>query len=342
VPRRDAASNVQNARRCSGAVGVGRNSQRRRTPRDSLPPLAGGWLTRAAHANDVHTPNGTMRVTLDAASAMQVPEHRRVQLAGVRRERYDRSCAVFHPTAVPSIGPWSHRYRLSTTIRWLASGSDSCSRPGQSVYAPAGDGRAVRDSAELADELVELGVNGPKRATAGALIDYELEGGPATTARDDLDRHGWYRPGPCRPAHNRGPDRSTHISGWTVCVGRRRGPTHTRMVARRAPGVLSPIPTHDRRRLRSRCGHGVRAVRHAVRGGTPRTCSTTSERSSDLETVRHVPAAPGHAEAPIWGGLASPSLVPGVTVWVACDPRVHSEGHAVACRVFRQGPSTSR
>jgi uncharacterized protein YhfF len=32
------------------------------------------------------------------------------------------------------------------------------------------------DSVELADELIALVVHGPKRATAGALIDYELEG----------------------------------------------------------------------------------------------------------------------------------------------------------------------
>ncbi|MGH9190885.1 MAG: ASCH domain-containing protein [Acidimicrobiales bacterium] len=32
------------------------------------------------------------------------------------------------------------------------------------------------DSAELADELIELVVHGPKRATASALVDYEREG----------------------------------------------------------------------------------------------------------------------------------------------------------------------
>lgn len=34
------------------------------------------------------------------------------------------------------------------------------------------------DSAELADELIGLVVSGTKRATAGALADYELEGAP--------------------------------------------------------------------------------------------------------------------------------------------------------------------
>jgi uncharacterized protein YhfF len=32
------------------------------------------------------------------------------------------------------------------------------------------------DTPELADELIELVVHGPKRATAGALVDYHLEG----------------------------------------------------------------------------------------------------------------------------------------------------------------------
>ena len=31
------------------------------------------------------------------------------------------------------------------------------------------------DSVELADELIELVVHGPKRATAGALVEYEVE-----------------------------------------------------------------------------------------------------------------------------------------------------------------------
>jgi uncharacterized protein YhfF len=34
------------------------------------------------------------------------------------------------------------------------------------------------DSAELADELIELVVDGPKRATAGALVEFELEESP--------------------------------------------------------------------------------------------------------------------------------------------------------------------
>jgi uncharacterized protein YhfF len=43
-----------------------------------------------------------------------------------------------------------------------------------SVPAPAS--WCFGDSVELADELIELVVRGPKRATAGALADYESEG----------------------------------------------------------------------------------------------------------------------------------------------------------------------
>jgi uncharacterized protein YhfF len=41
---------------------------------------------------------------------------------------------------------------------------------------------AFGDSVELADELIELVVRGPKRATAGACVDYELAGEPVPTA----------------------------------------------------------------------------------------------------------------------------------------------------------------
>ncbi|MGI8685185.1 MAG: ASCH domain-containing protein [Acidimicrobiales bacterium] len=38
------------------------------------------------------------------------------------------------------------------------------------------------DSVELANELIDLVVHGPKRATAGALVEYELEGAPLPRA----------------------------------------------------------------------------------------------------------------------------------------------------------------
>jgi uncharacterized protein YhfF len=40
------------------------------------------------------------------------------------------------------------------------------------------------DSVELADELIELVVAGPKRATAGALVDFEREGAPVPSPGD--------------------------------------------------------------------------------------------------------------------------------------------------------------
>ena len=53
--------------------------------------------------------------------------------------------------------------------RFVASGAVDRSTPLPSVVEPFGD------SAELADELIALVVDGPKRATAGALADYERE-----------------------------------------------------------------------------------------------------------------------------------------------------------------------
>jgi len=53
--------------------------------------------------------------------------------------------------------------------RAIASGAIDASTPLPSVVEPFGD------SAELADELIALVVDGPKRATAGALADYERE-----------------------------------------------------------------------------------------------------------------------------------------------------------------------
>lgn len=55
--------------------------------------------------------------------------------------------------------------------RFLATGIVDTSMATPEMIEPFGD------SVELADELIELVVNGPKRATASALADYELEGG---------------------------------------------------------------------------------------------------------------------------------------------------------------------
>ncbi|MGH9286840.1 MAG: ASCH domain-containing protein [Acidimicrobiales bacterium] len=54
--------------------------------------------------------------------------------------------------------------------RFLAAGVVEGSTPVPVTVEPFGD------SVELADELIGLVVHGPKRATAGALVDYELEG----------------------------------------------------------------------------------------------------------------------------------------------------------------------
>ncbi len=74
--------------------------------------------------------------------------------------------------------------------RFLATGAveESESAPVPQAAEPFGD------SVELADELLSLVIDGAKRATAGALIDYELEGvtvptpGTITIATDGAGR----------------------------------------------------------------------------------------------------------------------------------------------------------
>ena len=56
--------------------------------------------------------------------------------------------------------------------RFLATGTVEPGTPVPEVVEPFGD------SAELADELLGLVIHGPKRATAGAVADYEREGVP--------------------------------------------------------------------------------------------------------------------------------------------------------------------
>jgi uncharacterized protein YhfF len=56
--------------------------------------------------------------------------------------------------------------------RFLATGAVDPDTPLPEVVDPFGD------SAELADELLDLVIHGPKRATAGAVADYEREGAP--------------------------------------------------------------------------------------------------------------------------------------------------------------------
>jgi uncharacterized protein YhfF len=56
--------------------------------------------------------------------------------------------------------------------RAAASGAVAAGSPLPSVIEPFGD------SQELADELIELIVDGPKRATAAALADFEIERSP--------------------------------------------------------------------------------------------------------------------------------------------------------------------
>jgi uncharacterized protein YhfF len=56
--------------------------------------------------------------------------------------------------------------------RFLVASAADAATPVPATVEPFGD------SVELADELIELVVHGPKRGTASALVDYELEGAP--------------------------------------------------------------------------------------------------------------------------------------------------------------------
>lgn len=60
--------------------------------------------------------------------------------------------------------------------RFVATGVVQPSAPVPTTADPFGD------SAELAEELIALVITGSKRATAGALVEYELEGVPMPTA----------------------------------------------------------------------------------------------------------------------------------------------------------------
>jgi uncharacterized protein YhfF len=78
----------------------------------------------------------------------------------------------YHRAVVTPLPPIDTDQVARFWSRFLAAGLVDPSTPPPETVEPFGD------SAELADELIELVVNGPKRATAGALVDYQLEGAP--------------------------------------------------------------------------------------------------------------------------------------------------------------------
>ena len=61
--------------------------------------------------------------------------------------------------------------------RFLEAGALDRSLPQPSVWC-------FGDTTELADELIDLVLNGPKRATAGALAEYEADGDPLPEVGD--------------------------------------------------------------------------------------------------------------------------------------------------------------
>ena len=76
------------------------------------------------------------------------------------------------------------------------------------------------DSAELADELLDLVLHGPKRATAGSVAAFEQEGEALPVVGDLWIAADAVRPTPSRAAHHRGEDRAAVVGGRRLRVGR--------------------------------------------------------------------------------------------------------------------------
>lgn len=71
--------------------------------------------------------------------------------------------------------------RTAVEAFWARAVAAGAVEPGTPVPA---DVDPFGDSVELADELIHLVVHGPKRATAGAVADYEAEGLPLPRVGD--------------------------------------------------------------------------------------------------------------------------------------------------------------
>ena len=148
--------------------------------------------------------------------------------------------------------------------RFLVASAADPATPVPATVEPFGD------SVELADELIELVVHGPKRATAGALVDYELEGAPLPepgTISIATDGAGRARAVLRTTEVRIGPLTSVDESfAWDEGEGDRRREWWLAVHQDSSAGT-----SHHWRRLRSGCGDGVRAVRGAVRRVTRRT-----------------------------------------------------------------------
>lgn len=79
------------------------------------------------------------------------------------------------PTPLPDI---DREHVATFWARFLATTGLDPSTPLPEIVEPFGD------SVELADELIALVLHGPKRATAGALADYEHAGDPLPVVGD--------------------------------------------------------------------------------------------------------------------------------------------------------------
>jgi uncharacterized protein YhfF len=79
---------------------------------------------------------------------------------------------------VTALPPIDHEAVESFWARCLATGAVDARTPVPADVDPFGD------SVELADELIELVLHGPKRATAAAVADYEADGLPLPQVGD--------------------------------------------------------------------------------------------------------------------------------------------------------------
>jgi hypothetical protein len=94
-------------------LGVGRNSQRRRTPRDSLPPLARGWLSQgcARRTRSVPYRHRHIRDGASFESVVGLWDTRLGRRARIHRSNFSRRHER-HPgseicTPDPRTGPWT-------------------------------------------------------------------------------------------------------------------------------------------------------------------------------------------------------------------------------------------
>ena len=136
------------------------------------------------HILDVAGGRGHERVSLETGTYPAFePARRLYERLGFERcppfaEYSDNPFSICMTRAVPS-RPTSHHTPIAPVQEHLVEAFRGRARDQVGVRADAKQpsvGEAFGDSSELADVLAQLVVHGPKRATAGALIEYERSG----------------------------------------------------------------------------------------------------------------------------------------------------------------------